>query len=149
MSDNWIKLIPTDQNFLPSADAAEAERTLLAELAPDAEEVTVEFLKEVAFVDSGENWEGVSCPSCSRDASTWWADAMDGAAESSFRDLEVAAPCCGATVSLNDLNYEPPNGFASFILSAWNPNLQDIPPAAMSRLVDLLGTQLRRIWVRY
>ena len=50
--------------------------------------------------------------------------AMDQAYRFSFVDLAVSVPCCNAQLSLNDLRYEWPAGFARFILEAQSPGAE-------------------------
>ncbi|NZD50784.1 hypothetical protein [Rhizobium leguminosarum] len=40
-------------------------------------------------------------------------------------DINTVAPCCGATVSLNDLRYVWPAAFGRFALEAHNPGIGD------------------------
>ena len=103
MSDNWLQFVPVDPQFLPSADAAEVARRLLAEFAPDSESVTASFKDHIEFFHPMGNWSGVECPSCGADAEPWWLEAMQNGAETHFENLLVTAPCCGARVSLNEV----------------------------------------------
>jgi hypothetical protein len=43
MSDNWLQFIPTNPHYLPSREAAETPRELLAAFTPHADTVTVMF----------------------------------------------------------------------------------------------------------
>ncbi len=149
MSDSCLKFIPTDPEWRPAADAAERSRCLLATFVPGAAEVKAQLLDEVTFVDPGSNWSGVECPACGNDASDWWADAMDEAHTRAFAELRTRARCCGAQVSLNEMRYAWPAGFASFILEATNPGIADLEPAQERRLAACLGVGLRKIWAHY
>lgn len=55
-------------------------------------------------------------------------------------------PCCGVTVSLNDLDYLSPAGFARFVLEAMNPNVADAEPAWVAEIAEIAGTPLKTIW---
>ena len=147
MSDNWLQFVPSNPAFEPSADAANAARTLLMSFAPKAEEVKAEFKPAVHFFHPGENWSGVKCPACGADAEEWWNEAMSAASDNAFADLSVTMPCCEANTSLNDLNYVWPAGFARFVLEAMNPNIQDLTPVQERQLVERVGSGLRKIWV--
>ena len=74
---------------------------------------------------------------------------MSRAFESAFVSLTVSVPCCGSTISLNDLHYERPAGFARFVLEARNPNVADLPEEEIAGLSSILGASLRLIWARY
>ena len=146
MSDNWITLIPTDPNLQPTAESAERARTLLTSFVPRAQEIELEFTDNPQFIGPCGNWEGVACPACGANAEPWWSDAVGRAYVTGFTDLSVTAPCCNARLSLNDLNYIPPAGFARFVLSAQNPYVEDLSPPQMQQLETCLGCRLRRIW---
>ena len=72
---------------------------------------------------------------------------MDTAWDTHFSNLTVIASCCGASVSLNELRYVWPAGFARFALEAMNPNIRDLTAAEQGMLQEALGCRLRRIWV--
>ncbi len=74
---------------------------------------------------------------------------MEAAETHAFAQLDVTMPCCGRAGSLNDLRYDWPMGFARFVLSARNPNLPELPPEALRRLVQIVGCELRVIWAHY
>ena len=105
--------------------------------------------ERVEFVDQGGNFEGVYCPVCGADLGEWWPAAMDRAHAGHFADLAVTAPCCGAALSLNDLRYEWPAGFARFVLEAMNPGVPDLPATTLAELEQRLGAPLRVIWAHY
>jgi hypothetical protein len=147
MSDNWIQFIPHDPTYQPSRSAAESARELLSSFVPDADEVVFKFTDTVEFIHPGGNWSGVKCPNCGADAEPWWKDAMDTAYKTRFANLKVTAACCGASVSLNELNYVWPAGFAKFVIEAMNPNVEDLTDAQVQQLSKCLACDLRRIWV--
>ncbi len=117
MSERFIRLIPEDPTYVPSAADQQAAAQLLSRLLPDTREITTEVHDEVVFVDQGELFETIACPACDSPIQIdWWQDAMDEAYESRFSNLLVVTPCCDATVSLNDLRYK-----LYFSLSAGHP----------------------------
>jgi hypothetical protein len=147
MSDTWIQFIPTDPNYRPSILDAEVAKGLLASFVPDADEVGFKFTGNVEFIHPGGNLSGVKCPACGANAEPWWQDAMDAAYKTGFSNLGVTAACCGACVSLNELNYLWPAGFTKFVLEAMNPNVRDLTPYQTGQLSKSLRCNLRRIWV--
>jgi hypothetical protein len=147
MSDNWLKYIPTDPEFIPTASAAANAERLLASFVPLADKVRSEFPGSVRFFDPGANWSGVECSACGADAQSWWNDAMDRAAQTHFRDLRIVTRCCGASLSLNELRYPWAAGFASFALKAMNPNIKTLPADQLKQLAAILGCSLREIAV--
>jgi hypothetical protein len=147
MSDNWLRFVPADPQYLPSPEAANNARNLLAAFTQHADAVTAKFKESVEFFDPGGNWSGVCCHICGADAEPWWQAVMDTAWDTHFSNLTVIASCCGASVSLNELRYVWPAGFARFVLEAMNPNISDLTAAEQGMLQETLGCPLRRIWV--
>lgn len=126
MSDNWLLVIPTDPAWLPANVTATAAldvfRTLVS-VHHAVRNVRTEMHGEVEFIDPGENWHEVRCPTCSAALETrWWRGRIGEAYATRFTQLGVIAPCCGTRTSLNDLGYDWPAGFARFVLSATNPD---------------------------
>src|ERR1700722_18500832 len=126
MSDNWLRYIPSEPNFQPTLSAAEKAQLLLASFALRADQVRFEFTADVRFIDPGSNWTTGKCSACGPDAQSWWKNAMSALYKAKFSNLEVIAPCCGARVSLNDLDYVWPAGFARFVIEAKNPGLKNL-----------------------
>lgn len=150
MSDNYLRLIPTDPRYVADSVALERARDYLAGVVPDADEVAATVTDDVNFVDMGANFERVSCPQCGHELDVaWWQDAMDASGETNFATLDITTPCCAAATSLNDLRYEWPAGFARLVLEARNPNVRDIEEADAAALSSILGTPVRRIWAHY
>lgn len=149
MSEFHYILIPTIPDYVPGAAAREAAVARLKSFVPDAQQVTAEVTEYVEFVPAMGNFETVSCPACGTILDDgWWVRAMDAAyGESGFTDLAVTLPCCGAASSLNDLKYHFPQGFACFVLSAFEPNVSDLEDWQVRELEELLGCTLRKIWV--
>lgn len=150
MSDNLLRFIPTDPTLVPDVAAREVALDRLRRWLPDADEVTETATDHVMFVDPGANFERVSCPSCGAELElAGWQDEMGRAAEGEFADLSMLMPCCGASVSLNDLHYEWPAGFARYVLDVRNPGVPDLADDRRAELEVLLGTPVRRIWAHY
>ena len=149
MSDSFLVLIPTDPTWQPDDAAAERAGNVVADLAPEAEEIEAFITDEVEFFDAGENLETVKCPFCATEVSEWWADAMDTAADLGFADLGVVMPCCGKPASLNDLVYDMPQGFAQFSISVTEPEIAELSADAVLKIGEALGHPVRAIWQRY
>ena len=147
MSDNWLQFIPVDPTFVPPESVRTAAIRLLETWLPEADEITGDVAEEIQLVDAGANLQSIHCPACRAPVDIdWWTEATDSASERGFADRMVAMPCCGGLVDLNELDYDWPQGFARFSLSAMNPNVQSLSPDQESRLAEVLGTPLRRIW---
>jgi hypothetical protein len=146
VSDDWLQLIPLAPAHVPDAAVAERARVRFAAMVGPADEVLVTVTDTVAFIDSGANHERIGCPACGMQLDEgWWVRALDTAGESGFTDLHVTVPCCRRRLSLNDLVYDWPAGFARFVLEAMNPAVDDLGIEELEELSALLDTPLRVI----
>lgn len=142
MSDDRIQFVPADPRAQPTTEAAERAVQLLKSYAPEADEVTAEFMEHTELFHPAGNWKGVQCPVCGADAEPWWDEAVD---RESFSDLAVQKPCCNSHTSLDDLHYGSPVAFGRFVLEAMNANIGTTTPEQEQALSDALGLQLRKI----
>jgi hypothetical protein len=150
VSDNHLRLIPTDPDWQPDAEAAQRAARVLSILAPDAESVEVHLYPEVTFIDQGSNFESVSCPACQTPLEMeWWASRMGEMSDSQFTNLTVITPCCDTTTSLNDLTYDWPAGFAKAELSAVNPQRGWLTESELDQLTSAIGHALRQVMTHY
>src|ERR1051325_2616020 len=151
MSDNWICIIPRDPNFVPSAEAiSEAER-YLAEIAPDAEEVSSELADTVKFRDCGSILMRICCRTCTAELSTeWWQEQMgdEDYWQDGFTLHPIPLPCGHVARSLNDLHYDFDQGFSRFILEAMNPNAGALLPSEILHFEAILGCPIKVIYQR-
>ena len=151
VSDGYIRLIPTDKWWQPTAGGATAATTYVAQLfsgpEDDVEEVEAEFYDQVTLIDAGENTTRISCSNCNRDVDVhWFFDLIEENGES-FANLDVRVPCCGHVVALDSLRYDWPVGFARFEVSAMNPTraqyeLDDVELAEVAALLRHPVTQI-------
>lgn len=148
MSDSILRYVPTDPFWQPGPDGVSRAIATLKSIAREADAITPIFEERVTFFNPGENWSGVECSSCGTDAEQWWGDAMDVAYVTEFTNLEVEAPCCGGTVSLNSLRYIWPAAFGRFAIEALNPNIPDTTAEQDLQVASSLGASVRKIWVR-
>ena len=151
MSDNILSIIPADPYWQPAAEAAEAAMAVFRRLAPQLDgfvttEYRITWHERVAVVDCGASLERIECPVCQDAVDVeWWADLLEERAEAGFANLTVMAPCCGAEVSLNELRYDWPCGFARFELEAWNPNRDWLTAAELAEVAAALGCDVHQI----
>lgn len=150
MSDNYLKLIPKEPEFVPDPDASALAISTLQSLAPLAEEIKASTTETIHFIDQGSNFERVLCPKCGAELNDWWTKEMDKAWENHFTNLLTNTPCCGTTLSLNDLEYQWPAGFSRYVLDAHNPSLErGLEPAQVAQLESVLGCKLRQVLAHY
>jgi hypothetical protein len=145
MSDNWVHIISTSPEFVPADDdVVRRALDIVRTTAPRSDEIETALTDRPEFFDCGSNWSGVKCPRCHADLEGAWGDWMSAADETG--KLQVVATCCGAQLSLDELDFGWPCGFARFAISARNPDLAEFPRAKLRELGRLLGTDLRIIW---
>lgn len=143
---NCIQLIPQDPRAVPAQDAANEAARLLRRYMPRAEDISVYASPAIRFFHPGENWTGVDCPACGKSADGWWDEARTNAITTQI--LTAKAPCCGAEISLNDMDFDSPSGFARFVLEAANPRMDGLELNEINELEALLGLPLRQIYVQ-
>ncbi len=145
MSDALIRLVPEDPGFQPDpSDAIDAE-ALMRSFMPDADRIDATFLDSVSFIDAGQNWSGVECPSCGADLDDWWSSAMESAYRTQFKNLVVKLPCCSRSISLNELDYGWTVAFGSWLLEARNPNRRALTRDELEALSKLVGAPLTQV----
>lgn len=146
MSDNWITLIPEDPHLIPDQAKIERARDRFAEIVQSADEMAVKVTETVEFFDCGANFESIHCPECRSDVpNAWWQNRMDEDYGDGFRLATYAAPCCGAAVTLHELDYDWPQGFGRFALEAMNPGVGTLQDRHKVELEQIFGTKLRVI----
>jgi hypothetical protein len=149
MSDSFLRIIPSDPQFVPAQSDSTVAIDFLRSVFPRAGQVTAAVSPSVVLVDCGGNLESIHCPVCGQLLSdAWWQAQMDTAHRDRFSSLEVVMPCCGSRTSLNELRYHWPMGFARYVLQADNPEAQ-LAPEALLHLQELLGCELRTIQAHY
>lgn len=150
MSDDYLRLIPTDPTWLPGAEAAQRAAATLSLLVPGADSVKAELYDDVTFIDQGANFARLNCPACQAALEMdWWADQMGEAGDARFTNLAVTTPCCGATTSLNDLTYDWPAGFAQAELSVLNPQRGWLEDAELTEVATELGHPLKQVMTHH
>jgi len=162
MSDQVLKLIPEDKNFLPDSEAAEKASALLEDFFPDGEQAEIEFSDSVKFIDGGENLERIICSFCNKtteinsfqenDVGTaWWYEVDEIlSGNPDLNTLEVKMPCCSQLSKIQDIDFSGAAGFSKFELCIWNPYSDNgISEEQLSELENLLGCKLRQIWAHY
>jgi hypothetical protein len=149
MSDDLLRLIPTDPAWRPDDVALRRAVRVLRRLVPDARAVRGEVHEGVVFVDPGENFERVDCPACGAELErSWWTGRLERASRPStgtFGDLAVTTPCCETRTTLNDLDYVWPAGFASALVEARRPGRGWLTAEERAEVEQAIGHPLREV----
>ncbi|MBT8412874.1 MAG: hypothetical protein KJO30_00980 [Boseongicola sp.] len=150
MSDHFLVVIPEDPKA-EQPDTARALRAALAKLA-DTDEVRIKDYGKLQFIDCGEAFEGIGCPSCGAEISTeqWhqWMD-EDWHGEDGFHLHRHETPCCQHDINLNALSYKPQQGFARWFVSARNEGRGPLTANELRALQEVAGIPLRAIAQMY
>lgn len=141
VSDCFVKIVPREPVYkIPVSLLTEAKKFLESKLSCDC--IEIECYDTPQFIDCGSNLERIECPLCgSKLDFDWWGKAMDRAWENHFLSLETELPCCGKTISLNDLNYDFPCAFASCAIIIMNPTVI-VEKDVFRHVEDMLGTEI-------
>jgi len=145
MSDHFTIFVPVDPRFVPAQAGQGSAASLLQQVEPAADEIRLQAEDRVIFRDCGENFERVRCPACGEeiDVGTWqeWMSA-DYDEDGGFGLVPVPLPCCGRAATLDELDYEAPQAFSRFALTAKN-FAGHPPPDLIAQLETALGCRLR------
>jgi hypothetical protein len=129
-----------------SSDRAQATFKLLCALRPEAEDPELLTYETPEFIYCGANMANIFCPHCQADVREWWDKAFDEWWNSTDRSaLSAKTPCCGRPISLNDVDYDFPQGFACFAVELMNPG-SDLEPEELRQVESTLGVPVRIIW---
>lgn len=145
MSDHYTVIISSDPKHKLSEDNANQVLAALKSYARQGAETTYEDFASIAFIDSGQNFSGVSCPYCGEGLLDWWSEAMTHAYSSGFESLYVTVPCCKVTTMISQLHYFWPCGFAGYAFRIRN-NERPLQTEQMTELSKLAGTALLVIY---
>lgn len=142
MSEHIMKIIPKDPFYkIPESTLQQAKTFLQTQIHCDC--IEIEVNEAPVFVDCGANLERISCPECGSElVFEWWGEVMNKAAEDEFTSLKTEMPCCKRFVSLNDLDYDFPCGFASFSIHIFNPE-RSIDDKMIGTIQSILGIGVR------
>lgn len=149
MGDHWLILIPTDPGWVPDAHQAIKAREAIDQLTP-ARNGGIETCApgRVEFVNCGENFESIGCPACGAMLDgEWWKERMSAVYDRTggFGALDVITPCCGYATTLNDLDYNFPQGFASWWISVHYASRDWLDDAERMRIEAALSHPVREI----
>lgn len=159
MSEYYVTAIPTDPLWVPGDAQEAAARAVFDDLLSPYRQLEVSRRDRVDMVDAGEEFETVSCPACgfvlgdTKDTASmrWFGEEVHAhwTDNRGFWPLDIVAPCCGATTSLNDLIYQGPQGFASWLIRANRPNRYELDDDQRRRLEAALGHPIRLVSSHY
>ena len=149
MSEHLVRLIPRLHTYR-SNDASARAAVLALQKCVKAEEISFFQSGQVEFFDCGSALNHISCPRCGAAVPLdWWQQKMDEHYKSDhFFVLEEDMPCCSKTVSLNDLRYEAPCGFASLCFTVRDPE-EAVGQEAVECLSERFGILFRTVEAVY
>lgn len=150
MTETYLRFIPASPNFVPEFETIDTAVTYFQENLLQAEKVDFRLTGHNEFVDSGALFERIHCPVCGHEIPVEsWDEMMERAYITQFQDTKIVSPCCKTEISLNDLRYDRPQGFARFVLETRMPEILNLPSDLQQNLEAILHTPLRLIWAQY
>jgi hypothetical protein len=158
MSERVLKIIPTDQDYVPSAEQQAKAIAVLREMVPYGA-IEAKVYEDLDFIDQGQDCEAVLCSSCGNRvavdpfsgtdfAQDWYGNLAEAIAArtTSVRKFKTTMPCCGASVSLTSLKFDMPAGIARFELCATDPEIEtDIKGGASTSIRNWGSSVFRRL----
>src|SRR5262245_46805658 len=169
MSMSVLKIIPADQEYVPSPEQQANAVAVFREIMGDGE-IEARVYEDLEFIDAGEYCGYVLCPSCGNrvainpfegtDLTQDWYRDLDQAITARtmpIRQFLTTMPCCGASVSLTSLQFDMPAGIARFEICAVDPDIESdvkggvttLSAEQLNKLEAALGCQLKQIEARY
>ncbi|GHJ48343.1 hypothetical protein Cs7R123_56850 [Catellatospora sp. TT07R-123] len=161
MSDLYIRVIPTDPQWQPTAEAADRATEYVAGLfsgpGDDVESVKPVFYEHIMLIDGGEYMEDLFCPRCDAAIGLDWFWKLGGEDSSrwltglTIGDLDVTVPCCGSPLMLPELRFEAPIGFARFEVRAmnWTRHAWDLSDEELATAGAILGHAVTQVHTHY
>ena len=149
MSEHLVRLIPRLHTYRTNEASAQAA-VLALQKCVKAEDISFFQSGQVEFFDCGSALDHISCPRCGAAVPLdWWQQKMDEHNKSDhIFVLEEDMPCCSKTVSLNDLRYEAPCGFASLCFTVRDPE-EAVGQEAVECLSERFGILFRTVEAVY
>lgn len=152
MSDNWLRVIPTEPTFVPLPGKARRGQDVLTQFiaaATSRAEVRAVDHGSIVFIDAGANFETITCPWCEALIDIeWWQVRMETAARVDFTNLLTRTRCCDVTTSLNDLRYHWAQGFARWWLEVLNPDMPALSDVQLEAISIAIGHPARAVYAR-
>ncbi len=150
MADRFLVVIPVDPKA-PLPETSDAVRGALANIAGTTQARVKDYGK-LQFIDAGLNAQSITCPTCQQDVAEdqwhmWMQEDWHGA--EGFHLHKHQMPCCGATLTVNDLLYDAPQGFARWFIGARTEREGLLAPEELSQLEAVAGLPLKAIAQRY
>jgi hypothetical protein len=145
MSDNWLRLIPRDTGALIPKGADKRAKAIVKKLFPRADEISVQRFDELEFIEPGSNMGEIACPSCGKEVSDWWMEALGKWHEEGKKTLVRRSPCCNNSTSLDQFKFEWPMGFARVVIDVMNPGRKDTAKD-IAAIENAVSCPLRVIW---
>ncbi|MEM7719556.1 MAG: hypothetical protein AAF222_10145 [Pseudomonadota bacterium] len=150
MAECFLVIIPKNPEAKIPADT-DVLRQTLANMAGTTEARVKDYGK-LQFIDAGQNATDIRCRDCNAriDADEWhiWMQSDWRGAEGFHLHLH-SMPCCGTELTLNDLTYDGPQGFASWFVSARRKGRGPLTDAEIQTLEAQAALPLKAIDQRY
>jgi hypothetical protein len=158
MSELLIRVIPTDPEWQPTTEAAAAAANYIAGLfagpGDHVESVKPMFYDRIAVIDGGEYMADLFCPRCEASIGLDWFWDLLGVrtgGDPTIDDLAVTVPCCGAALTLPELRFEDPIGFARFEVRVkdWSRGPWDLSDHELTTAGTILGHPVLQVHAHY
>jgi hypothetical protein len=150
MSDKYITIIPEQPVYVPDLARQSRGVSYFLSIVPDSTKVKSSTSEHIQFVNCGENFESIKCPSCNKtiDMETWQSWMGMDYSEKGFNLNLHNTPCCGAKYTLHELKYLFSQGFAKYQLSAINSDIGQLSENQVEKFEKILDCHVRVLYRR-
>lgn len=152
MADYWIILIPENPLFIPDNEQVSQAEIKIREIAPQADEIKSVTADKTVCYDCGSTSHLLLCPNCEMELSIhWWHERLyeDADLTTGYKLNPYQTPCCGSTMTLQELVSEWNIGFGRFALQVRNYSFFELEDKDKQAFENILGAKLRVIYCRW
>jgi hypothetical protein len=153
VSENYLRVIPSDPWWQPAPEAAGAAAHLVEELLTSGggtvDEVGVDHYDRETIIDAGVNTSSMVCSACRFVSDeSFLMDFIERHPDGLDR-LDVWVPCCGAVVPITSLRFDWPIGFARFEVSARGSSQSWLTVEQLQQVEKVLGHPVYQVLAHY
>ena len=152
ISESIAYILPKNENYSPQIN----EQNIISNFFKSRNILNLAiyyiYNDTIRFYDCGENFENILCPFCGYEIETgWWQEEMCKASETGFNMLKINTPCCNKESSLNEIEYNFPQGFALYAIKIEDFDMDKFPinETLLSGLENITGMKWKIVFSHY
>jgi len=148
MSDNWIRIIPDDLEYIPDQHIQKKLLSYVKQIAPKSEEIESIEYNKIQFIDCGTNLEVIKCPLCGSNLDIeWWRNQLDEQYDDEGVNIvDFILPCCKGITDISKLQYDFDQGFSKYCLEMMNPDIGLLSKVQIGEIETIMGKKIKVIY---